>query len=100
MPSGHATEAFSASSPLMVKIKKWIPRIIIYFYAISLSFTRPFFAQHFVSDILVGSIVGTCCGLVCFFLLEYLIYKFKPSDKTLKILFIIAIVVTIAQIWM
>ncbi len=94
-PSGHATAAFSMSGGFMARIKNWGGRILLYFYAISLSFTRPYFGEHYVTDILVGSILGLTCSLAFWILFEHLNTKGKISKNTQKLLLILGVFVTL-----
>ncbi len=94
-PSGHATAAFSMSGGFMARIKNWGGRILLYLYAISLSFTRPYFGEHYVTDILVGSILGLTCSIGFWVLFEHLNIKGKLSVNTQKILLILGVFVTL-----
>jgi undecaprenyl-diphosphatase len=98
-PSGHATAAFGMTGPLMARLKNWIMKILVYAYAITLALSRPFFGVHYVTDILVGSIVGLTCSIGFYLCFEYLASQGKLSDRREKILFGVGLVLVILTIF-
>ncbi len=97
-PSGHATASFGMSGAMMVRVQKWVFRILLYVYPVLMAFTRPFFGVHYVTDVLVGSILGLACSIGFYVLLEYLNTKGKLPEKTQKVLFLIGLTVAVISI--
>lgn len=65
-PSGHTTSAFSVASVIVLSVrrKKWIG-ILCFFLACFVGYSRIYLGQHFVGDILVGSVLGGIGGYLC-----------------------------------
>lgn len=68
-PSGHATAAFSLFLVLALTTKNRILNFILALCAITVSYWRVYISQHFMEDILVGSLIGVMgASLACFFI--------------------------------
>ncbi|MCH3969716.1 MAG: phosphatase PAP2 family protein [Prevotella sp.] len=65
-PSGHTTSAFSVASVIVLSVrrKRWIG-LLCFFLACFVGYSRIYLGQHFVGDILVGSVLGGIGGYVC-----------------------------------
>ena len=83
------------SGVLMARVKNWGGRILLYAWGVTLSFTHPFFGEHYLTDILAGSILGLTCSLVFWGLFEHLYVKGKLSEHAQKVLLIVGIVVVL-----
>lgn len=58
-PSGHTATAFLALAMLaIISRKNWV-KILCFAMAVVVSFSRVYLSQHFLQDILVGSVIGT-----------------------------------------
>ncbi|WP_336881636.1 phosphatase PAP2 family protein [Priestia koreensis] len=63
-PSGHTTAIFSLTTPFFIYFPFAV--IILLPLACSVGLSRIFLGLHYPTDVLVGSILGTCTGLFCF----------------------------------
>ncbi len=71
MPSGHSGSSMDLAASLDLNAKKkWIG-IILFFLAFLIGFTRLYFGFHFLSDVIVGGIIG----IILAYLSQYLIAK-------------------------
>ena len=62
-PSGHATTIFALATALaLVLDKKW--QLLLLFMAIIVALTRVYLIQHFISDVIVGAVIGTTCAIL------------------------------------
>jgi len=62
-PSGHATVAFSVSSVLSARIGNAYVTIGLYSLALLTAASRVYNDEHWFSDVLLGSAIGTAAGL-------------------------------------
>ncbi len=58
-PSGHTTSAFAFFAALALIAKYQYARLFFVFMAILTGYSRIYLSQHFLVDVLVGSIIGT-----------------------------------------
>lgn len=63
-PSGHATTAFSVTIVLTTLYPKW--RILFLFAGTLIAFSRIFLTQHYISDVLAGSLLGTASSILLY----------------------------------
>ena len=64
-PSGHATSAFATAGVLALFFKdKWV-HILLLLLAVQVGFSRIYLAQHFLTDVLAGSLIGVAGGILC-----------------------------------
>jgi membrane-associated phospholipid phosphatase len=61
-PSGHAAAVFGASMSLLVTHRPW--GIVTLAYALVVIWARLELYRHYPSDVVVGSMVGVCIGLL------------------------------------
>lgn len=74
-PSGHSTSAFALSLilALILQNKKWnIPLLVL---AILTGYSRIYLGQHFLLDVIVGSLIGTIFSLAVFHVMSNLKIK-------------------------
>ena len=74
-PSGHTTSAFALSLilALILQNKKWnIPLLVL---AILTGYSRIYLGQHFLLDVIVGSLIGTIFSLAVFHVMSNLKIK-------------------------
>lgn len=64
LPSGHATVAFALSSVLAKRLDNLPVSIILYSLAAITAASRVYEDEHWLSDTVLGSIIGTVTGLV------------------------------------
>ncbi len=69
-PSGHAATAFGLCCCLAIFSKDRIVKLMLFFLAVMVAYSRVYLSQHFLCDIFVGSVIGTA-GAVIFYPLVY-----------------------------
>jgi membrane-associated phospholipid phosphatase len=77
-PSGHATSAFALAAILSfdAKNKNW--SILFLLLAIMVGFSRIYLAQHFMDDVLAGSVIGIISSVICWIYLDKFCTKWFP----------------------
>jgi undecaprenyl-diphosphatase len=60
-PSGHATNAFAICTVLAIAFPLLAPVLAI--LAASVAASRVALGLHYASDVVVGALIGTTCGL-------------------------------------
>lgn len=78
-PSGHSSSAFAAAVAATLYLKK--KGIPFMFLAVIISFSRIFLCVHFVSDVLVGILIGSIIAVAVYFAIER-IMKSKAKKLT------------------
>jgi len=73
-PSGHSTAAFVVFSALAFSSENKIAKIIFFIIAINAAFSRMYLSQHWLIDILVGSLIGITYAILLYFI-------FYKSDR-------------------
>ena len=68
-PSGHTQAGFTAFFFLCLMLKKPSLKFICFVFALLVAYSRVYLSQHFVSDILVGSLIAiaSCIAVQIFF---------------------------------
>lgn len=76
-PSGHTTTAFALATVLSLHYagKLWV-QILCLVFACLVGFSRTYLSQHFLVDVLAGSLLGTLCGVA--------LVAFWPSKWTIQ----------------
>lgn len=64
-PSGHAASAFALASVIAFTLKNKRLGIILLFTAIFVGYSRIYIGQHFLIDVIAGSIIGVISGIIC-----------------------------------
>lgn len=78
-PSGHATTCFAIFSMLAFYFnKKPTFQLLFLFLAILIAFSRVYLSQHFLQDIIAGSMIGYFSSYFIYSLLQT---KFSPLNK-------------------
>lgn len=82
-PSGHATAAFALFFCLSFLSEKMSSKVIFFFVAIGIAFSRVYLSQHFFEDITAGSFIAVFFStLVCWFFYNSRVApKFDKLDK-------------------
>jgi undecaprenyl-diphosphatase len=73
MPSGHAATSFAGAVVLTYLLPRGAP--LFFLLATAVAFSRVYVGVHYVSDVLVGALLGTAVGLAGVGLLRLL----RPS---------------------
>ncbi|MCY7363437.1 MAG: phosphatase PAP2 family protein, partial [Ignavibacteria bacterium] len=61
-PSGHTTVAFAVSAVLAERINTWWARVGLYSLAAATAYSRIYDNKHWLSDVVLGSIIGFGSG--------------------------------------
>lgn len=69
-PSGHSTAAFALFLCIAVIAKKPVWQLLCFLLALITAFSRVYLSQHFMQDILVGSLVGSGFSLLVVWILK------------------------------
>ncbi len=69
-PSGHATSAFALAATLGFAVKNKNYSILFLLIAALVGYSRIYLGQHFMNDVLVGSIIGMLSAIFCWIYLE------------------------------
>jgi len=84
MPSGHTAGAFALFIALALISKRPFYQLFFLLTAILVGYSRLYLSQHFLADVLVGSVIGTISAAVSYF---WLINKNWKLDGSLKTVF-------------
>lgn len=66
MPSGHTITAFAFFFGIALISKNKYVSLLSFVMAFLVGYSRIYLSQHFADDVLVGSIIGVFCALICF----------------------------------
>jgi membrane-associated phospholipid phosphatase len=77
-PSGHTSAAFALFACMaLISPRKWAPLWITAAWAVA--YSRIYLSQHFLEDILLGSIIGVVSSCAVFMLMNH--YLNKTNNK-------------------
>lgn len=62
-PSGHSTTAFAIMVCFALLVKNNMLKLLFFILAALIAYSRVYLSQHFLTDILAGSFIGTLTGL-------------------------------------
>jgi membrane-associated phospholipid phosphatase len=79
-PSGHTTSAFALAAVLSFSVKNKKVSIIFLIMAALVGYSRIYLGQHFIHDVLAGSIIGLLCSIFCWIYFEKLFRKMLKID--------------------
>ncbi|MDQ2720378.1 MAG: phosphatase PAP2 family protein [Bacteroidota bacterium] len=74
-PSGHTASAFALAAVLSFSLKNKSYSIIYLMIATLVGYSRLYLGQHFMDDVLAGSVMGVFSSVVCWILLQKFINK-------------------------
>lgn len=69
-PSGHTAGAFALFIALALINKRPVYQFLFLVIAVLVGYSRMYLSQHFLTDVVVGSLVGTFSAFVCYFWLN------------------------------
>ena len=64
MPSGHSATAFAIFLCLALFVKNSMLRILFFFMALLVAYSRIYLSQHFLTDVTAGSLIGVIVVMV------------------------------------
>lgn len=68
-PSSHTCSSFACAVSIFLKKKKiGIPALA---FAFIVGFSRVYFTVHWLSDVIVGAVIGTLCAVLVYAIFEY-----------------------------
>ena len=70
-PSGHSTQAFSIMMTMLLIARRQAFKFLFLLFASLTAFSRVYLSQHWLVDIVAGSILGTACSLLFYFIYVY-----------------------------
>lgn len=81
-PSGHTTSAFALAAALGFAMKNKNYSILFLLVAAMVGYSRIYLGQHFMEDVLAGSVIGVLSSIICWIYFEKVFKRiFKMSDK-------------------
>ena len=76
-PSGHSNASFTVATAILTRNKKLgIPAIIL---AAAIALSRLYLFVHWPTDVLAGTIIGICGGIISYFMVNWLYIKFDKK---------------------
>jgi len=77
-PSGHTTDIFALMCLLALWSGRWLTGLWAFLVALLVGFSRIYLSQHFLSDVLAGSVVGVSWALFWY----YVFFRSKWAQGT------------------
>jgi membrane-associated phospholipid phosphatase len=74
-PSGHTVSAFALATVLSIVVKNKSYSILFLILAALVGYSRMYLGQHFMDDVLVGSVIGVLSAIFCRIYLEKFFIK-------------------------
>jgi membrane-associated phospholipid phosphatase len=81
-PSGHSTTAFGVMICFALILKNKYLKLLSFFVALIIAYSRVYLSQHFLVDILAGSVIGVITGLVLYQLMMNLQWNWLDRNLT------------------
>ena len=74
-PSGHSNASFAVATAIFSRNKKLgIPALIL---AAAIAISRLYVFVHWPTDVLVGTIIGICGGIISYFIVDFIYKRLK-----------------------
>ena len=74
-PSGHSNASFAVATSIFMRNKKLvIPAIVL---AALIAISRLYVFVHWPTDVLVGTIIGICGGIISYFIVDFIYKRLK-----------------------
>lgn len=80
-PSGHTTSVFALFTLFSLFLEKRRYAVVLFLSCFLISFSRIYLSQHFLGDILAGSLVGIFSALFIYIMLYDKLIRFNKSIK-------------------
>jgi undecaprenyl-diphosphatase len=76
-PSGHSNASFAVATAIFTRNKKLgIPALIL---AAMIAISRLYLFVHWPTDVLAGTCIGICGGIISYFIINYFSKKYKKA---------------------
>lgn len=69
-PSGHTASAFALATVLVLFLKDRSWQLLVLIGAVLVGYSRIYLAQHFLSDVMIGAIIGTISAVIAVILVK------------------------------
>ena len=79
-PSGHTATAFAIATVLVLMIKNKNCQLLILMAAVLVGYSRIYLAQHFLLDVIIGSVLGSVSGILS----VYLVVNLKDIRRSIR----------------
>lgn len=79
-PSGHTSTAFTFALLLAYLVRQRFAVFVFPLIAFIVGYSRVYLAQHFVTDVLVGSVIGICSSYLAIVIYDYFQRKKKAME--------------------
>ena len=84
-PSGHSASAFALAAVLSFSVENKSYSILFLMIAALVGYSRLYLGQHFIDDVLAGSVAGVISAIVCWIYFEKIFKKISEKNKNLKV---------------
>lgn len=81
MPSGHSSSSATLAASFALRARGWTLPSLLYVWSFLVAFSRMYLGVHYLSDVLVGSIIGTMIAFGSAFLFDRLYDSGKMTRK-------------------
>lgn len=93
MPSGHSSSSAALAASFALRVKGWLVPALLYAWSILVALSRMYLGVHYISDVLVGSIIGTMIAFGSAYLFDRL---YDSGNMTKKAEWVLIAVLTLA----
>ena len=77
-PSGHSNASFAVATAIFTRNKKLgIPALVL---AALIAVSRLYVFVHWPTDVIAGTVIGICGGIISYFIVNFLYRKMRPED--------------------
>lgn len=80
-PSGHTASAFALAAVLSFSIKNKNYSILFLTAAIMVGYSRIYLAQHFLEDVIAGSVIGLISAIICWLFFDGIFRRWSGLKK-------------------
>lgn len=84
MPSGHTAVAFCVFTTFALMSKNKNYGFLFFLIAALTGFSRIYLSQHFVNDVLIGSLIGVFFSVLVFYIVEEKVLRKKADGSLFK----------------